>query len=55
MNDLILNIGLKVGEVQPLEQFELTVNEVKEIFPRYEVQVKESTGDWGTENTAVLK
>ena len=55
MNELILNIGLKVGDVQPFEQLELTTNEVKNVFPKCELQVKESTGDWGTENTAVFK
>lgn len=55
MRNLILNIGLNVGLVQPDEQLELTVNEVREPFPKSEYKVVESSGDWGKENTAVFK
>lgn len=58
MKTLILNVGLNVNGVQPANQMETTLNELRKLFYGfpYLLTIKEHEGsDWEAEQVAVMR
>lgn len=58
MNKLILNIGLNVGDTEPVNQLSKTLGQLDSHFNYsdiIDIKVSENTGSWGKERVLVLE